>query len=113
MTGNLPAVRDVPTELDMHRATHKRAAERALKWMDEIVAHHERAARDLREHIEAFRRCAAAERHGEEGGATTTQVLSWFVNSTKHVAINARLDLAVDHGAALAVVASKLNSKEV
>ena len=87
---------------------HKMATDAAVRWMDEIVGHHEKAAHELRGHMERLRRAADAQRHGEQDTATPVEVLSWFVNATKFVTINSRTDLAVNHAGAMALAAAKL-----
>lgn len=108
MTANLPVrlVADRGEAMTMH----KLASDRALKWMDDTIALHEKAARDLREMSLRFRRAADAERFAELEGAKPGEVLSWFVNGCKWVAINMRLDSAVDHATALAQAAAELKS---
>jgi hypothetical protein len=81
----------------------KHAVDQTVKWMDEQIAQFESAARDLREYKVRFMQAADEERHGEEtSSAKLTDHLSWFVNSTKSLGMNLRLDLAVDRAVALA-----------
>ena len=90
---------------------HNIAVDGTYQWMQEIVALHEKAARELRTSAVRFAEAAAAQRAGTPAPTNPVQALSAFVNATKFVALNARHDLAVNHASALALSAAKLGGK--
>lgn len=106
-TSNVPALR-IASEEDEAKFLHKMASGATLRWMDEVIGHHEKAAEELRRHREQFRRAADAQRHAEGEQPTPVEVLAWFVNANKFETINSRIDLAVNHAAALSSAAAKL-----
>ena len=87
---------------------HRAAVQSAQQWMREIIELHEKVAADLRSYADRFNTVADEQRHGVQQMTTPVDALSFFVNATKTLPMNMRLDQAASHGAALALAAAKL-----
>ena len=68
------------------------------KWMDEQIAVHQRAVRDLTEMKARFVEAVET----PTPTCTPVNVVSWFVNEMSNAPRNLRYDMAVSHAAALA-----------
>lgn len=86
----------------------KLAVEGTVKWMDNAIELHEKAAQELRQHRERFLKVVADEAEHGVGSTTPVNVLSWFVNSAStYMALNIRYDMVANHAAALALTQEK------
>lgn len=93
------------------KTLHGMTVGQVQRWMRDIIELHERTAIELRQYANRFATVADDERHGIDGGdvrATPVEALAWFVNATKNLPTNMRLDCAANHGAALAMAAATL-----
>jgi hypothetical protein len=87
---------------------NKMAIDGTAKWMDDQIAVHARAVRDLTEMRDRF----IASTTETDSTATPVNVLSWFVNELGNAPRNLRFDMAVNHASALALAAAVTPSRE-
>jgi hypothetical protein len=86
---------------DQEFATYMRqgAVSQASEWMDRAIASIESDLLELRRNRERFAEATLEVKNG----VTPVDVLSWFMSSLVQTGQNARMDLAVNRAAALAV----------
>jgi hypothetical protein len=93
------------TKQDRQSMMLKMAHDGATAWIDELIEHHKRAARDLEGYRARFVEACAKQTAGERD-TTPVEVLSWTVNQVNNIRQGGRLDLAVNHASALALAAA-------
>lgn len=75
----------------------------ALDWIDDLIKTTEQGAAELRRQRERF----IESMKKSDTLATPVNVLSWTVNAVQNIQRNYRMDLAVNHAAALSAVANQ------
>ena len=100
--------------LTEERQLHVLATNSAVAWMNEIIAAHQSAIKRLEAARDLFADSATDELAGVQSSKLSSPIetLSWFVNETRNLSPNVRIDLAVNHAAAMVNAGNGLrNSK--
>ena len=99
--------------LTEERQLHVLATNSTIAWMNEIIAAHQSAIKRLEAARDRFADAATDELAGVKTASTPVETLSWFVNETRNLSPNVRIDLAVNHASVMVNAGNGLRKQQV
>lgn len=95
--------KDIFNAADREVIERQYAINYAREQMEQIIAAHESQIRDLKRYIARFDQAVIGTAAGDNNAPNPIEVMSWFMNATRNLGANMRVDLMVSAAARLAV----------